>query len=200
MFPAHAGMNRRTPLILASLPNVPRTRGDEPRQSGCISRPGLMFPAHAGMNRRWLPWVLLGTYVPRTRGMRTFVYGTAKVSNRDAAGICGARRCMAPHTEADQYSIITKAQPLSGLWKHEGPVPGRTHRSAEPGRTHRSAPTSGGTMVQDDVHQCVHSRCLQSAGTGPSKPTVGADLCPPAFRTTRSCVSVQRSATLRFRV
>ena len=34
MFPARAGMNRLVPLIGRALPNVPRTRGDEPAEDG----------------------------------------------------------------------------------------------------------------------------------------------------------------------
>ena len=51
MFPAPAGMNRRSSENTSSELHVPRTRGDEPEFCGYSRKKWVMFPAPAGMNR-----------------------------------------------------------------------------------------------------------------------------------------------------
>ena len=55
MFPARAGMNRRTIYVSTLLIGVPRTRGDEPDTRLMPDGKSHVFPARAGMNRAYCP-------------------------------------------------------------------------------------------------------------------------------------------------
>ena len=68
MFPAHAGMIQSSDADSTKATDVPRTRGDDPREHIRGKLKGSMFPAHAGMILGKLPFHLLFEHVPRTRG------------------------------------------------------------------------------------------------------------------------------------
>ena len=67
-FPAHAGMNPRTPALRVAAKPVPRARGDEPDGRIITSVTVEPFPAHAGMNRAVLSADGRLRPVPRARG------------------------------------------------------------------------------------------------------------------------------------
>ena len=68
LFPAHAGMNRKSRAYALEPQSVPRTRGDEPDDLPTEWEITTLFPAHAGMNRGNVSRIDGTMTVPRTRG------------------------------------------------------------------------------------------------------------------------------------
>ena len=157
----------------ATLPGLPRTRGDGPMADGT---PGCGFPAHAGMD----PVVDRRQASPHTRGW-----------TRPSIERCGMRAGFPAHAGMDPSSAPLSVP--SGLPRTRGDGPGRIASVGFPAhagpncrdtavRVGVASPhTRGWTLGRTSRHHTTSGRLPRTRGDGPATCCEGQPLLPRGF-------------------